>query len=79
MISFPFFLVPQGQTLYTKQKCKNENLNGACFDLVNAAGSAEVCDDQPCGKYLFKLISKGAKWVFSIVFVVYFEQVFFAK
>ncbi|XP_057315778.1 uncharacterized protein LOC130656852 [Hydractinia symbiolongicarpus] len=44
-----YFKVPPGQTLYTKQKCKNEGLNGACFDLVNAAGSAEVSLHE--GKY----------------------------
>jgi len=44
-----YFKVPPGQTLYTKQKCKNENLNGACFDLLNAAGSAEVSLHE--GKY----------------------------
>lgn len=44
-----YFKVPPGQTLYTKQKCKNEGLNGACFDLVNAAGSVEVSLHE--GKY----------------------------
>ena len=39
---FILYIVPPGQTLYTKQKCKNDGLNGACFDLVNAAGAAEV-------------------------------------
>eukprot|EP00111_Clytia_hemisphaerica_P016106 TCONS_00047665-protein len=44
-----YFKVPPGQTLYTKQKCKNIGLNGACFDLVNAAGAAEVSLHE--GKY----------------------------
>ena len=35
------FLVPEGQTMYTKQKC-HDGLKGACFELVNAAGQAEV-------------------------------------
>ena len=39
--SYVLITVPPGQTLYTKQKCK-DGLNGACFELVNAAGQAEV-------------------------------------
>ena len=35
------YAVPEGQTMYTKQKCK-DGLRGACFELVNAAGQAEV-------------------------------------
>ena len=35
------YLVPEGQTMYTKQKC-HDGLKGACFELVNAAGQAEV-------------------------------------
>ena len=35
------FVVPEGQTMYTKQKC-HDGLKGACFELVNAAGQAEV-------------------------------------
>lgn len=35
------YTVPEGQTMYTKQKCK-DGLRGACFELVNAAGQAEV-------------------------------------
>lgn len=39
--SFVYNTVPEGQTMYTKQKCK-DGLRGACFELVNAAGQAEV-------------------------------------
>ena len=40
-ISVDVSAVPEGQTMYTKQKCK-DGLKGACFELVNAAGQAEV-------------------------------------
>lgn len=43
-----YFKVPEGQTMYTKQKCK-DGLRGACFELVNAAGQAEVSSHE--GKY----------------------------
>jgi hypothetical protein len=35
------YLVPDGQTKYTKQKCK-DGPKGACFELVNAAGQPQV-------------------------------------
>ncbi|XP_015749099.1 PREDICTED: uncharacterized protein LOC107328873 [Acropora digitifera] len=47
MTSFDF-VVPEGQTMYTKQKC-HDGLKGACFELVNAAGQAEVSSHE--GKY----------------------------
>ncbi|XP_073255237.1 proton-gated ion channel-like [Porites lutea] len=43
-----YFKVPEGQTMYTKQKC-HDGLKGACFELVNAAGQAEVSSHE--GKY----------------------------
>eukprot|EP00794_Sanderia_malayensis_P011326 gene11326-12512_t len=49
-----YFKVPPGQTMYTKQKCKG-GLNGVCFELVNAAGMAEVTSHE--GKY-FRVKSK---------------------
>ena len=44
VVAFLFFndyVVPDGQTKYTKQKCK-DGPKGACFELVNAAGQPEV-------------------------------------
>eukprot|EP00112_Aurelia_sp_Birch-Aquarium-sp1_P010360 Seg2216.2 transcript_id=Seg2216.2/GoldUCD/mRNA.D3Y31 product="hypothetical protein" protein_id=Seg2216.2/GoldUCD/D3Y31 len=49
-----YFKVPPGQTMYTKQKCKG-GMNGVCFELVNAAGMAEVSSHE--GKY-FRVKSK---------------------
>ncbi|CAB4028234.1 Neurotransmitter-gated ion-channel transmembrane region [Paramuricea clavata] len=43
-----YFKVPDGQTKYTKQKCK-DGPKGACFELVNAAGQPEVSSHE--GKY----------------------------
>ncbi|XP_046852069.1 uncharacterized protein LOC124445390 [Xenia sp. Carnegie-2017] len=43
-----YFKVPDGQTKYTKQKCK-DGPKEACFELVNAAGQPEVSSHE--GKY----------------------------
>ncbi|EDO30841.1 predicted protein [Nematostella vectensis] len=43
-----YFKVPPGQTTYTKQKCK-DGMKGTCFELVNAAGQAEVSSHE--GKF----------------------------
>ncbi|KXJ13058.1 uncharacterized protein LOC110240897 [Exaiptasia diaphana] len=43
-----YFKVPPGQTTYTKQKCK-DGLKNTCFEVVNAAGQAEVSSHE--GKY----------------------------
>lgn len=49
------YVVPDGQTKYTKQKCK-DGPKGACFELVNAAGQPEVSAKRSIGSFYMKNI-----------------------